>query len=142
MRSHERQARLAAPLLFVACAGVEIVRIALHQWPQGLVPGFSHAVGLALAVLWCASAVVVALGTKSAVYVPLFGSLLLLAWGVVMRSAGSDLGILYMAAAPVITVLERVAFAGALGWYAPAPVPDLNAPGARGEPREPRPLVV
>jgi hypothetical protein len=118
---------------------VEVVRIALHQSAQGLVPSFSHGVGLLLAVLWCASAVVVALGTKSAVYVPLFGSLMLLTWGVVMCAAGSSLGIVYMAAAPVITVLERVAFAGALGWYEPAPVPDPNVDAPRPEPR---PLVV
>jgi hypothetical protein len=142
MASREKMARRAAPALFLGCAAVEVVRTILHQSPQGLVPSFSSALGLLLAVLWCASAVVVALGMKSAIEVPIFGTLLLLTWGVVMRSAGSQLAILYIAVSPIITVLERVAFAGALGWYEPARLPQPNAPHADVPPREPEPLVV
>lgn len=108
-------AQLGAPLLFVACAAYEVVSIALHRvWPgfdQGLRVGF----GLTSAALWLASAVVLGLRTKKALWVPVFGAFMLLAESTTARAAGSVHELVYLGVLPVIAVLESIDIKWVLG---------------------------
>ena len=116
--SSARFARIAAPVLFVACAADEIARVVLGRPWAGFVPAASNVVGLGLAAVWLASAVMVARNATKALYVVVVGSFALLAHAVITRAAGSTLGLVYLGVAPVVVLLERIAFGPRLTWSA------------------------
>ncbi len=109
-------ARVAAPVLFAGCAAIEITRVVIRRPWLGFNAVDSNVVGLALATLWLASAVVLATGTRKALYVVIVGSFALLAHGVVTRAGGSTLGLVYLGLAPLVVLLERVALGSKLVW--------------------------
>lgn len=120
-------ARVAASILFTGCAAVEITRVALDRPWQGFDAAASQVVSVALAGLWLGSAVVVGLGTRKAFYVFVLGCLGLVAHAIVTRSGGATLGLVYLATAPIVVLLERISVGRRLTWrrrdYEPEPPP-------------------
>jgi hypothetical protein len=113
-RTRTTLARVLAPALFVVAAAVEVGRLVLGRPWKSFVPSFSNGLGVVLAALWLASAVLIFTGSKRALAVPVLGTLMLFTMGVVYRAGGSIEGLLYMGLAPVIVLLERYSFAGFL----------------------------
>jgi hypothetical protein len=107
--------KIGAPALFLGCAAYELVSIALgHTWPQ-YVSEVRDGLGVLAAALWIASAVVLALGTRKALYVPVFGAFMILTHAFVARAGGSTRELVYLAVFPFIVALETADIRLALG---------------------------
>jgi hypothetical protein len=108
-------ARLGAPLLFLGCAAYEVVSVASGQsWP-GFLQDVRLGFGLLDAALWLASAAILALGTRKALYVPVYGALMLLSEAVIARAAGSARELVYLAVLPLVVAFESIDIKHALG---------------------------
>lgn len=108
-------ARIAAPLLFMGCGVFEVVSLALgRQWP-GFIDELRVGFGLFNAALWFASALILALGTRKALYVPVLGALMLLTVPFVARAAGSPRELVYLAVMPLVIVFEAMDIRSVLG---------------------------
>lgn len=108
-------ALFGAPLLFGACAAYAFVSIALHRvWP-GFVWELRVGFGLVDAALWLASAVILGMRTKKALWVPVLGAFMLLAESTVARAGGSVRELVYLGVLPLIVALESVDIKHVLG---------------------------
>jgi hypothetical protein len=108
-------ARLGAPLLFLGCAALEVVSLASGQSWRGFLPDFRLGLGVLDAALWLASAAILALGTTKALYVPVYGALMLLSEAVVARAAGSPRELVYLAVLPLVVAFESIDIKHVLG---------------------------
>lgn len=108
-------ARFGAPFLFVACAAYEVISIALGKtWP-GFTQEMRVGAGLVAAALWVASAVVLAIETRKALYLPVFGAFMLVTLAFTARAGGSARELVYLAVFPLVVLLQTIDIKALLG---------------------------
>ncbi len=118
--STAKVAGVGAAVVFFAAAAFEASRILAGNPWHGIEPLYSHLVGAFLAALWSASAVACLVGRRDLAMVPILGAFALLTHFVVTRAGGSPVGVVYLAAVPVVVALTWLAFGREIHLRAPA----------------------
>jgi hypothetical protein len=108
-------AGLAGAVLFGAASLMELIRMFTLRVPW---PGFNAKIdwvfGAIAVALWIGSAYVLATRTRKHRIIPLLGAFVLFAYGVLGTVARSHFGIVYIAFAITMPLIERLAFRGPL----------------------------
>jgi hypothetical protein len=127
----QKRFAIAGAVTFAAALVLEIVRLAFDRRAT-FEPGPSRVVGIGLAILWAASAFVVATRKRGWIILPVMGTLALVAHGFVGTAARSLYGIGFVLLAPIAVLTLRGAFGerlrvGARSTLPPRPGPDPSS---------------